>query len=86
MPRDPPATDVRITTSSGEVIEGELARIDEFVVSVTLPDGVHRSFMRTDRNIPRVEIRDPLEGHKRLLRIYSDSDIHNVTAYLVTVK
>ena len=30
--------------------------------------------------------RDPMEQHRRLLAAYSDRDIHNVTAYLVTLK
>ena len=32
------------------------------------------------------EIHDPLEGHKKLLSVYTDKEIHDVTAYLVTVK
>jgi len=35
---------------------------------------------------PKVEIHDPLAPHKDLLRTYSDTDIHNLTAYLVTLK
>jgi hypothetical protein len=27
-----------------------------------------------------------LEGHKALLPVYTDADIHDVTAYLVTLK
>jgi len=37
-------------------------------------------------DVPRVEIRDPLAAHKEMLQTYTDSDIHNVTAYLVTLK
>jgi cytochrome c oxidase cbb3-type subunit 3 len=33
-----------------------------------------------------VEIRDPLRIHTDLLRKYTDADIHNVTAYLVSLK
>ena len=36
--------------------------------------------------MPKVEIRDPLQGHKDLLKVYTDKDIHDVTAYLVTLK
>lgn len=80
----PPMTAV-ITLSSGEKVEGRIDRMDDFVVSLTLADGTHRSF-QTEGNTPTVEIRDPLEAHKNLLRTYSDADIHNVTAYLVTLK
>jgi len=33
-----------------------------------------------------VEIHDPLQPHRQLLTQYTDSDIHNVTAYLATLK
>ena len=80
----PPMTAV-ITLSSGEKVEGTIDRMDDFVISLTLADGTHRSF-QTEGNTPAVQIRDPLEAHKNLLRTYSDADIHNVTAYLVTLK
>jgi cytochrome c oxidase cbb3-type subunit III len=31
-------------------------------------------------------VHDPLKPHKDLLSVYSDKDIHDVTAYLVTIK
>ena len=34
----------------------------------------------------KVEIEDKLAGHRALLPKYSDADIHNLTAYLVTLK
>ena len=74
-----------VTLPGGETVEGRLDRIDDFVVSLTQPDGTHRSFI-TQGDTPKVEIRDPVQTHKELLRTYSDSDIHNVTAYLVTLK
>ena len=74
-----------VTLPSGEKVEGKVDRIDDFVVSLTLADGTHRSFA-IEGNTPAVEIRDPLQTHKDLLRTYSDADIHNVTAYLVTLK
>jgi cytochrome c oxidase cbb3-type subunit III len=80
----PPMTAV-VTLPSGEKVEGKLDRIDDFVVSLTLPDGTHRSFV-TEGNSPAVEIRDPLQAHKDLLRTYADSDIHNVTSFLVNLK
>ena len=78
-------TTATVTLPSGEKIEGRLDRIDDFVVGLTLADGTHRSF-NTNGDTPKVEIHDPLQPHKDLLRVYADSDIHNVTAYLVTLK
>jgi hypothetical protein len=31
-------------------------------------------------------VQDPLAPHKDLLRTYTDADIHNVTAFLATLK
>jgi cytochrome c oxidase cbb3-type subunit 3 len=31
-------------------------------------------------------VHDPMEGHRRMLATYTDRDIHNVTAYLATLK
>ena len=35
---------------------------------------------------PKVDIHDPRADHKKLLPTYTDKDIHDVTAYLVTLK
>jgi len=78
-------TTVTVTLASGEKVEGELDRVDDFSVSLTTSDGAHRSF-RTEGDRPKVEIHDPLQPHRDLLRTYSDTDIHNVTAFLVTLK
>jgi cytochrome c oxidase cbb3-type subunit III len=79
-----PAT-VTVTLPSGEKIEGKLDRVDDYLVALTTADGTHRSF-QTNGDTPKVEIHDPLQPHKDLLRVYTDADIHNVTAYLVTLK
>jgi cytochrome c oxidase cbb3-type subunit 3 len=73
-----------ISLPSGEKVQGRLARIDDFLVTI-VQDGTLRSFRR-DGDVPRVEIADPLEGHKQLLSVLTDKDMRNVTAYLVTLK
>jgi cytochrome c oxidase cbb3-type subunit III len=67
---------------NGQKFEGRLVRLDEFTITVLDSDGTTRSFPR-DGESPYVEVHDPLEPHKRLLREYSDKDIHDLTAYLV---
>ena len=74
-----------VTPATGARVEGALVRIDDFYVVLRLADGTERSFARSGE-IPLVEIRDPYEPHRKLLPTYSDSDIHDVTAYLATVK
>jgi cytochrome c oxidase cbb3-type subunit 3 len=76
---------VTVTTAAGQKVQGRLDRIDDFVVILTPADGVQRSFRRSG-DVPKVEIQDPLEEHKKLLSVYTDKDMHDVTAYLVTLK
>jgi mono/diheme cytochrome c family protein len=78
-------TTVTVTLVSGQKAEGRLVRIDDFIVTLADSEGTQRTFRR-DGDKPKVEIHDPLQPHKELLRVYSDKDIHNLTAYLVTVK
>jgi cytochrome c oxidase cbb3-type subunit 3 len=78
-------TTVTVTLPTGEKVEGKLDRVDDYLVSLTTADGARRSF-QTKGDTPKVEIHDPLQPHRELLRTYTDSDIHNVTAYLVTLK
>jgi cytochrome c oxidase cbb3-type subunit 3 len=80
-----PPRQVTVTTASGQKVEGALIRVDDFYVSLQLADGTQRSFRRIGE-VPIVDIRDPLEPHRKLLPTYSDKDIHDVTAYLVTLK
>ena len=82
---DRPQVTVVVTPKSGAAVEGRLDRIDDFLVVLTTKDGVQRS-VRRDGPEPKVEIRDPFAGHKKLLTEYTDKDIHDVTAYLVTLK
>ena len=72
-------------TGGGSAIEGRLLRIDDFVVTLESPDGSTRSFRR-DGAVPKIEVHDPLTAHRELLSVYADKDVHNLTAYLVTLK
>ena len=76
---------VTVTTPAGQKVEGRLDRLDDFIVILTPADGVQRSFTRNG-DVPKIEINDPLVGHRQLLPVYTDKDIHDVTAYLVTLK
>jgi cytochrome c oxidase cbb3-type subunit 3 len=80
-----PAVKVSVTLPSGEKVDGTLVGMDDFVVSLKEADGTHRSF-RTFGTAIKVDIQDPLEGHKALLPKYKDADIHNVTAYLASLR
>lgn len=81
--RVPPAT-VTVTVGSKKVT-GRLIRIDDFAVSLVDAEGTPITFTR-EGDVPKVELHDPLQGHRNLLGSYKDTDIHNLTAYLVTIK
>jgi cytochrome c oxidase cbb3-type subunit 3 len=74
---------VTVTLPSGEQVSGTLAQIDEFNVALRDGAGWYRSWPR-DR--VKVDVRDPLEKHRELLRQYTDGDVHNLFAYLETLK
>lgn len=74
-----------VVLPSGESVEGQLVQIDDFLVSIKLADGTIRTFRRNG-DTPKVTMRDPMKGHKDLLSDYTDQNIHDVTAYLVTLK
>ena len=76
---------VTVTLANGQRVEGRLDRIDDFVVTLTPADGVQRTFRRAGA-VPQVQITDPLAGHKQLWTKLTDKDMHDVTAYLVTLK
>jgi cytochrome c oxidase cbb3-type subunit 3 len=80
-----PQVTVAVTLPDGQKVQGRLDRIDDFMVVLTTAEGVQRSFSRRG-NVPAVQVNDPLEPHRRLLAVYTDTDIHNVTAYLVTLQ
>ena len=79
------ASTVKVTLPSGQSFSGVLDRVDDFIISLHDANGEYRSFSR-DGDTPKVEITNPLKAHTDLLSKYTDPDIHNVTAYLVTIK
>ncbi|HMC61348.1 MAG TPA: c-type cytochrome [Candidatus Solibacter sp.] len=76
---------VAVTQPSGESVEGRLVLIDYFLVTVGLADGTMRTFRR-DGDVPKVDVRDPIKAHRDMLAVYTDKAMHDVTAYLVTLK
>lgn len=79
-----PAT-VTVTFENGQRLEGRLIRIDDFLVTLGLDDGRQRT-IRRNGDTPRVELNDPYQPHKDLWAVYTDKNIHDLTAYLVTLK
>jgi mono/diheme cytochrome c family protein len=84
--RLPNALRATVTTASGEAVAGTLVRLTDFEVTIFDPgSGQMRSWLRKD-GVPRVAVVDPLQAHMDLLLKWTDRDMHNMTAYLSTLK
>ncbi|MEP6918953.1 MAG: cytochrome C, partial [Acidobacteriota bacterium] len=64
---------------------GPLVRYDDFLVTLQQSDGTVRTIRRNGA-VPKVEITDPMEFHRGLPAVLNDKDMHDVTAYLATLK
>jgi cytochrome c oxidase cbb3-type subunit 3 len=79
-PAPPRAT---FTLKSGQTVVAPLVAEDEFSVTVLDPVGVRQTYPREDVN---VKIDDPMSAHFTQLGKYTDAAMHNVYAYLETLK
>lgn len=82
---NPGKTAMRATviTPDGKSFTGKVTYEDEFVIGITDAGGWYRSWP-TDK--VKVTIDDPARAHIDLLTKYTDADIHNLMAYLQTLK
>ena len=81
-PRGKPTIAV-VTLPSGEQVKGPLAHSDDFVIALRDASGWYRSFLRDRVN---VELQDPLAVHRELLDKLTQTDVHNLFAYLQSLK
>ena len=74
---------VTVTLRSGKIVNGKLAYRDEFTIGLTDSSGWYRSWPIAQ---VKFTVMNPLEAHVELLGKYTDADIHNVLAYLETLR
>jgi cytochrome c oxidase cbb3-type subunit III len=74
---------VTVTLPNGQTVTGAVRQFDDFDISITDAAGNYRSWPRQE---VKVELEDRLAGHRQLLEKYTDRDMHDLTAYLVTLK
>jgi mono/diheme cytochrome c family protein len=81
-PRDAKST-VSVTTASGQTIEGPLAYQDEFTVALRDAAGTYRSW---PVSTVKYKVNSPADAHVAQFSKYTDADIHNLMAYIQTLK
>jgi len=74
-----------VTLPDGQTVMGTIKRLDDFTVSLYDAAGNFHSWSREDGKV-KVAVEDRLKAHRELLDQYTDADMHNLTAYLVTLK
>jgi cytochrome c oxidase cbb3-type subunit 3 len=79
----PAPAKVTATLASGEIVSGSLVSRDEFTIVMTDAAGARRTWMTSD---VKFAIDDPLAAHWEQLGKYTDEDMHNVFAYLQTLR
>jgi cytochrome c oxidase cbb3-type subunit 3 len=72
-----------VTLPSGKVLQGEVEYHDEFTLGIKQADGSFRSWPVTRI---KFKIDAPQEAHAELFSKYTDDDIHNLMAYLQTLR
>jgi cytochrome c oxidase cbb3-type subunit 3 len=74
---------VTVTLPSGQEISGTLAYLDEFTVGLKSQNGVYQSWRTRDI---KYRVDAPAQAHADLFSKYTDDDVHNLMAYLETLK
>jgi cytochrome c oxidase cbb3-type subunit III len=74
---------VTVTLASGQTIDGTLEYLDEFIVGLTDSAGWYRSWRTSD---VKYKVDASINAHVELLSKYTDADIHDLMAYLQTLR
>ncbi len=74
---------VEVTLASGQTMSGTLAYLDEFTVGIIDADGVYHSWRTVDVHY---KVDEAVNAHVDLFTKYTDDDIHNLMAYLQTLR
>jgi cytochrome c oxidase cbb3-type subunit III len=74
---------VRVTLPSGQTVTGPLAYRDEFTIALTDASGWYRSWPVSQ---VKFTVDDLLQAHVDRLGTYTDKDMHDVLAYLQTLR
>ena len=83
---DKNAIKVTVTLPARQTVTGALVRLTDF--DVTLYDAAAGHMRTWSRNgdTPKVDVIDPLQAHVDMWTRWTDADMHNMTAYLASLK
>jgi cytochrome c oxidase cbb3-type subunit III len=79
-------TKVTVTLPSGQTVSGTLDHLDDFNVALIDASGNYQSWRLGENSNIKVSLEDPLAAHLELLKTYTNADMHNILAYLETLK
>lgn len=79
----PKRPEVTLTLANGQKIVAPLAVEDEWTVSITDAAGERKTY---DKTAVKFEVKDPVQAHFEQLGKYTDKDMHDVFAYLDSLK
>lgn len=82
--QQPSATKVTVSLKDGSQISGTLKHLDDFYVSLYDAAGNYRS-VALGKGV-EVKVEDKLVFHREMLDKYTNQQMHDLTAYLVTLK
>lgn len=85
-PQSKTASKVTVTLPSGQSVSGTLTHLDDFNISLIDGGGAYQSWDLENNPGIKVDVQDPLAAHLELLKTYSNADMHNILAYLETLK
>lgn len=74
---------ITVSLASGQTMVAPLVSEDEFTIVVLDPSGARKTY---EKSAVKFQIDDPMAAHFDQLGKYTDDDIHNVFAYLDTMK
>jgi cytochrome c oxidase cbb3-type subunit III len=72
-----------VTLPSGQKVTGPVEHVDDFVIGLRDSSGWYRSFPRPS---VKVELQDRLAAHRELLDKLTQSQFHDLYAYIATLK
>jgi cytochrome c oxidase cbb3-type subunit III len=75
---------ITVTPANGAAITGTPVHLDDFQVSLTDDKGEYHSWKRTP--LLKIVVNDPLRAHIELLDRITDKNLHDIVAYLESLK